>query len=273
MNENEVVRQKNDLVINVDSFLLSCQTYEEKVKHDSLEIFVVTKGALDIYDNNSKYTIKENELYIVNVLNEHSVIANQECEITQGYNILINKRFLEETIVDIDTIEFNQPNKQVNDIVYRSLLEVITHYHQNDAYLSVYIKGMICIILYIFLDGLSKRKENKQKKCKKKILDIINYIEQHYKEDISFDEVALLHKMSPGHFYKIFKIQLGTTPKEFLTNCRLTHIAMDLINTDNKIIDIAFEHGFTNVKSFYTLFKREYGMQPKEYRNSRKNIL
>ena len=122
MNENEVVRQKNDLVINVDSFLLSCQTYEEKVNHDSLEIFIVTKGALDIYDNNSKYTVKENELYIVNVLNEHSVIANQECEITQGYNILINKRFLEETIVDIDTIEFNQPNKQVNDIVYRSLL-------------------------------------------------------------------------------------------------------------------------------------------------------
>lgn len=274
MKMDEIVYRK-DLVLGFKFFTSNHYNIEDNAIHDTLEIILVTKGAVNIKEKNVYKTIHSGEFYIVNSFSQHSLTVDNSCEICQGCKIFINRNFLKETVPEIDSIKFTQPNKEVNDVVYRVLLEMMTHYEQNTEYLSVYLKGMAYIILYIFLDELFKNKsiscdnQSKEKKYTKRVLDIINYIEQHYKENISFEHIAELYKMSTGHFYKFFKEHVGTTPKEYLTNYRLTHVAMDLINKDDTIIDIAFEHGFTNIKSFYTLFKRAYGVLPTEYRKKR----
>ena len=62
------------------------------------------------------------------------------------------------------------------------------------------------------------------------------------------------------------KKQTGTTFYQYLQKIRLKHAYYDLIHTNMKIIDIALNHGFKNVKSFENVFKKEYHTTPTKYR-------
>ena len=54
---------------------------------------------------------------------------------------------------------------------------------------------------------------------------------------------------------RYFKKQTGTTFYQYLQKIRLKHAYYDLMHTDMKIIDIALNNGFKNVKSFKKSFK------------------
>ena len=57
---------------------------------------------------------------------------------------------------------------------------------------------------------------------------------------------------------RYFKKQTGTTFYQYLQKIRLKHTYYDLMHTDMKIIDIALNNGFKNVKSFEKVFQNEY---------------
>ena len=56
------------------------------------------------------------------------------------------------------------------------------------------------------------------------------------------------------------------TLSQFINGLRINYIANMLMNSDIPILDLCYESGFQNVGWFYTVFKREYGMSPAEFR-------
>ena len=65
---------------------------------------------------------------------------------------------------------------------------------------------------------------------------------------------------------RLFKRQTTISFYQYLQKIRLKHAYYDLIHTNMKIIDIALNHGFKNVKSFENVFKKEYHTTPTKYR-------
>ena len=75
--------------------------------------------------------------------------------------------------------------------------------------------------------------------------------------------------LSPYHFLRTFERLTGTTPHQYLLRTRLRHAALRLTATDTKIIDVAFDAGFSDVSNFNRAFRAEFGVSPRQYRVGR----
>ncbi|HBK27529.1 MAG TPA: AraC family transcriptional regulator [Dialister sp.] len=82
------------------------------------------------------------------------------------------------------------------------------------------------------------------------------------------EEVPTLQNLglTPRRLTDIFKQAYGMTPKEYIDHLRLNHAKEALRHTDKKIIDIAYETGFTSLSAFNRFFKKKTGMTPSTYR-------
>lgn len=92
-----------------------------------------------------------------------------------------------------------------------------------------------------------------------------DYIEAHIDKEITMAELSKTALFSPWYSYRIFKVQTGLTPADYIRRLRLSKSALKLKNEGCKIADVAFEMGFGSVDGYQRAFLREFGCNPKEY--------
>ena len=98
----------------------------------------------------------------------------------------------------------------------------------------------------------------------------IDYIENHLCENIDYDEIAKCACTSSFHFQRIFNALCGITIGDYIRQRRLTLAGSELISTDKKIIDIAFDYGYDTPESFSRAFSKFHSVTPSEARKSGK---
>lgn len=98
------------------------------------------------------------------------------------------------------------------------------------------------------------------------IINAIVYMENHYKEQPSMDEVARFAGFSSGYFSRLFHTQLGMTYSTYLCNIQLRHVQILLSTTELSVMEIAHETGYCHGEYLSAQFKRKTGMTPTEYR-------
>ena len=72
--------------------------------------------------------------------------------------------------------------------------------------------------------------------------------------------------LSHGHAMKLFRQVMGVTIKEQLTRTRLSHARMLLLETDQKVVNVALDCGFKSLSSFYKAFLESDGISPGKFR-------
>lgn len=90
----------------------------------------------------------------------------------------------------------------------------------------------------------------------------IDYIEKHLTDDISIEDVACQAYTSSSHFQLIFHVVTGITVGEYIRNRRLSCAAQDLLQPNDKIIDVAMRYHYDTQESFSKAFARFHGMPP-----------
>lgn len=96
----------------------------------------------------------------------------------------------------------------------------------------------------------------------------IKYIEDNINNDIKIEDVANNGYLSSYYLQKGFSIMCGFTISEYIRNRKLTLAGNDLINTNEKIIDIAFKYGYESPDSFTKAFTRFHGSTPNSIRRN-----
>ncbi len=94
----------------------------------------------------------------------------------------------------------------------------------------------------------------------------LTYINEHYRDDISLEDVASFAGFSKYYFSRIFKQFSGTSYTEFLTRKRLAAATDLLIYSRKPIHEIAAESGFGSVASFNRVFRGYKNLTPTQYR-------
>lgn len=102
------------------------------------------------------------------------------------------------------------------------------------------------------------------------IKDIINYIDQHYTENLSLSQVAEEFHYTPAHLSRLFKEHIGTKFHDYLQHVRLMNcVEVMKQQPDIQLTTCALDHGFPNIKSFIETFKRYFGCTPSAWLKNR----
>ena len=94
----------------------------------------------------------------------------------------------------------------------------------------------------------------------------IDYMEEHLTDNISAQDVADRVYLSPFFLQKGFSLMTGYGIGEYIRNRRLYQAALDLKETDDKVIEIAFRYGYETPESFTKAFSRFHGATPSQVR-------
>lgn len=100
------------------------------------------------------------------------------------------------------------------------------------------------------------------------IASIVSYIDIHYSEDISLDELAQTFNTSAKYLSKRIKQYLNTPFKEYLTQLRIDKAKELLENTNITISELYSVVGFQNRGAFTRAFKLKTGLSATEYKNT-----
>lgn len=104
------------------------------------------------------------------------------------------------------------------------------------------------------------------------MLKAIQYINEHYSEPLTIEEISRYALLSQSYFSYLFKTLTSRTFIEYLTDLRIKH-AMQLLSTTHlRVIDICLDCGFHNVNHFNRTFKASVGVSPTQYRKLNRKV-
>lgn len=101
----------------------------------------------------------------------------------------------------------------------------------------------------------------------KKIEQVIRYIEENYRSDISRDGLASSMNLHPDSLGRYFKMHTGLKIGEYINELRIREAASLLASTNDTVITIAFSTGFESLPTFNRAFQKVMSMTPTEYRD------
>lgn len=99
--------------------------------------------------------------------------------------------------------------------------------------------------------------------------DTVNYIETVLDGEIDEKKISSLSGYSYPMFSRLFSMLTEITLSEYIRTRRLTEAAIDLRDTDEKIIDIAMKYGYESPDAFGAAFKKFHGFTPSEVKEGK----
>lgn len=107
----------------------------------------------------------------------------------------------------------------------------------------------------------------RQKEYMEKFLFITEYINEHFAEDLSLEQVASLAGFSKYHFTRLFKQYTDTSFYKYLNQKRISHAKTLLLDPKLTVLDVALQSGFPSLSAFLRMFKQMNMCTPTEFRN------
>ena len=96
---------------------------------------------------------------------------------------------------------------------------------------------------------------------------VTEYIQAHLDRDLNLKSLASLIHLSPHYFATLFKQSTGRSPHKYITQCRLEKAKTLLQQQDLPIAFVCQEVGFKNQSHFTRVFRQNFKITPKAYRN------
>lgn len=101
----------------------------------------------------------------------------------------------------------------------------------------------------------------------------VEYIEKHLNECIGLEDVSRETGYSYYHMTRIFSSVLGESVGHYINRRRLYNASEKLVHSDQRIIDIALDSGFSSPEAFSRAFKAVFGCSPSAYRKRGLNLV
>ena len=249
--------------------------------HDEAEIIYISRGCMKITVWSNTYYAKEGDIVILMPHKIHS-IEQMNDNYAEYFNIIFHFSILEKTGDGICYEKYLKPfltnEKSVNCYEPKGsrlnlsltpfLISLIENRRESYTTCEYLVKANLFLIMhYLNQNCIDADKNNILLQTNyDKIKTALYHVQNSYAKNISIKTAANLCGFSESHFMKVFKELTGMSFNAYLVSYRLEIAAKQLIETDQKIIDIAANCGFNNHSYFTRTFQKKYGLTPARYR-------
>lgn len=110
---------------------------------------------------------------------------------------------------------------------------------------------------------VEKQSDSKKDRSIEKVMD---YLRQHYNEDITLNTIAEAVFLNPAYISRLIKEQTGRNYTELVMEIRIERAIELLEHTDLFVYEVAEKVGYNNLKYFYKVFRKVKGKSPSDYR-------
>lgn len=268
-----------------NSSVLPQTRYFRKHCHTCIELSLLKSGHGFYKTHDKVYEIHPGDIYFFSTNEEHYITEICEPDTMLIMNIHIDPRFLWmcENIISsrrFMEIFFDRSkdfenrlsgNSEVVQRITKLMLYMETEFKEKKDSYDTMIKLHLFEILTCFIRhfGMENKESKAYQLTYEKFLYInrsIDYIEHHYTEPLTLDQLSRIAGFSQTHFGALFKRMTGMSPWDYINLKRISH-ARELLKTTNFPVEtIAEESGFNNTTLFNRIFKKIIGLTPSEVR-------
>lgn len=248
--------------------------------HRELEILYILNGHATVNMDGERYALNPLEAFVIDYSKIHEVLY--ALPQTMGICIHVSRNLLNRYLPNQEMMSFRCAGQHLTEAQTEAYgrictcLKDLTILYVNQQ--KTYRLRSNSIILEILADlvenfgepvvstdgyaGLSNIERLEQ---------VCDYVEHHYKEEITLQEAADELGLNREYFCRFFARNMGISFIKYVNQVRINHIYQDILHTDDSIQEIMERHGFYNQKLFYRTFKEHYGSTPREVRKLAQN--
>ncbi len=232
--------------------------------HSTFSIGVNKKG-ISRYSNSDKvYTLDENMISIINPNAVHSCNSSSEI-LNEYYMMYLDKNWCKEIQKSInnEVEEFMHVDEHIlkDKKKYKEFLDLCellfsenSYFDKEDELINFFMK---------FFSVYIKQDDNKVSDIKFEA--ILSYLDTHYKDNISLEELSNKFELNSFYIIRLFKSQMNLTPRSYLINVKINR-AKEFLKQGHSIVDTALECGFFDQSHFHKHFFKIVATTPNEYK-------
>ena len=105
-----------------------------------------------------------------------------------------------------------------------------------------------------------------------RVNDVIDYAERNLSEEIDKEKISQIMACPYSVFQRSFVQIAGITLGEYIRQRKLTKAAYAILNSNERIIDIALKYGYESADAFTVAFKKFHGVSPSAVRKPEVNL-
>jgi YesN/AraC family two-component response regulator len=166
------------------------------------------------------------------------------------------------TAEELEEMGLNTSLERVFSLVAREL-------DKKQPYYKDIITAAIREFWFLLKRELPREEKAKDDRRRSRLLEefqeLLDYIDKHYAEDLTLDHASSMLHFSPSHFSKTFKKLMGMNYVTYVNMVRIEQAIQMLTTNQYRMIDIALECGFSNIRSFNRVFKEITGYTPTDF--------
>ncbi|MBQ4524389.1 MAG: AraC family transcriptional regulator [Lachnospiraceae bacterium] len=251
--------------------------------HDEAELIYITRGCVKITVWSNVYHVQEGDIIILMPHVIHS-IEQLDSNHAEYFNIVFHFSMLETSEENSCYEKYLKPfltheknvncyekkGTKLNTLLTPMLLSLIEHRRDSYTTCEYLVKSNLFMMIHVLNQSCINADKNEVllQLNYGKLKTALYHVQNSYAQNITIKKAAALCGFSESHFMKLFKELTGMSFTAYLINYRLELSAKQLMETEQKIIDIAINCGFHNHSYFTRAFLKKYGLTPAKYRKT-----
>ena len=257
-----------------DSYLMDVDLHH----HDFYELYYLVSGDVTYTIESKLYKVLPGDVLLISPRELHQVHIQAEHAAYERYVLWINPQLIQRLSAGQTDLSQaldparpgygNQLRLQLPDQQkIRSLMEQLYLESRESVFGSDLLTMSLLTQLLVTVNRLALRQDchfEDISRSSKAVSQVVEYINLHYSESLSLDQLAEKFFISKYHLSHEFQRQVGTSVCRYIQKKRL-QIARHLLSQGNKPNAVYSICGFGDYTSFYRAFKGEYGTSPREF--------
>lgn len=254
--------------------------------HEDFEISFIKSGKVLYRTVSKEFLLEPGDGVFINSRVIHAVIPVEPREELHHISQFFDNYFIsggEGNIIDTKYVIPLQKNEEIDIIIFRAGDERFDCFRQildensvllseSKKYFEFELRKNVCDLWRIMLDSVEGLNCDMSISplANQRLRKAITFIQKHYKEKITLDDIAEFVHISIRECNRMFKKYLAVSPMSYLQAVRLQKATTMLTDTNKSIAEIALENGYTSSSHFGKKFKEHHHITPKEYRDNLK---